>query len=154
VQKFSTVTWASDSTSGLPLRPRITETKVVDDLNHDNQQNAGDKVRRSVTTYTTLAGVYLPDVVKEYNADATSVYRSTKTTYITDANYLNRRIIGLPSFQKLYQGDAAVAGQHTLVASTGFIYDSPNSSTTYLIVRRPCSTTARITEADFSLAAI
>jgi YD repeat-containing protein len=132
VQKFSTVTWASDSTSGLPLRPRITETKVVDDLNHDNQQNAGDKVRRSVTTYTALAGVYLPDVVKEYNADATSVYRSTKTTYITDANYLNRRIIGLPSFQKLYQGDAAVAGQHTLVASTGFIYDSPNGSTTYL----------------------
>jgi hypothetical protein len=133
-QKFTEFTWASDSTSGVPLRPRVTETKVTDDIDHNEQYTSGtDKQSRTTISYTTIASsVKLPWIVKEYNADTTTVYRSTKTDYLTDANYIasTRRLIGLPSLSRLYQGDVESSG--TLVAQTGFVYDSPNDATAYL----------------------
>ncbi|MFN7950045.1 MAG: hypothetical protein U0Z53_32160, partial [Blastocatellia bacterium] len=121
-RKWTTTVWASDSATSPPLRPRVTELNVYDE--------AGNR-RRTTIEYTTLAAtVKLPCIVREYNADATTIYRSTQTEYVTSASYTayNRRIIGLPAMQYLYQGD--VSG--TLVALTGFVYDSPNDTTTCL----------------------
>jgi YD repeat-containing protein len=122
-KKWTTSTWVSDSAS-FPLRPRVTETNVRDE--------SGNR-RRTTVEYTTVAGtVKLPHLVREYNADATTIYRSAKTLYLPDdANYTSRRIIGLPTTQQLYQGDASGGG--TLVAQTGFAWDSPNDGqTTFL----------------------
>jgi YD repeat-containing protein len=141
LQKYTETTWASDSASGVPVRPRVTDTKVTDDINHNGAYESGtDKRSRTTISYTTLAGtVKLPWIVREYNEGGSTVYRSTKTDYLPTTNYLNlsppvnvpaRRIIGLPSLSRLYQGDVESGG--TLVAQTGYIYDSPNDSTTYL----------------------
>jgi len=122
IQKFSDVTWASDITTGRPLRPRVTDTQTCDDRNHDGIYSSGtDKLSRTAISYDTYATtVKLPSTVKQYNEGGQSVYRTTVTTYVSDSNYtgITRRIIGLPSVQKLYEGDSA-----TLVAQTEYVYD-------------------------------
>jgi hypothetical protein len=134
-KKWTTLTWASDSTSGLPLRPRVTEMNIYDDADGNG---TADNHRRTTTDYTTLAGtVKLPRIVREYDADGQTVYRSTQTDYVTSANYTahNRRIIGLPQAQYLYQGDAENGG--TLVAQTGFGYDSAADGQVPLLQAHP-----------------
>ncbi|MBS1787544.1 MAG: RHS repeat protein [Acidobacteria bacterium] len=133
LQKFTDITWASDVSSGRPLRPRVTDTKVCDDRNHDGDYDSGtDKLSRTTIDYDTYATtVKLPWVVKQYNEGGQSVYRTTETTYVTDTNYtgITRRIIGLPSLEKLYEGDST-----TLKAQTEFVYDSASESgTTFLL---------------------
>jgi hypothetical protein len=123
IQKFSDVTWASDITTGRPLRPRVTDTQTCDDRNHDEIYSSGtDKLSRTAISYDTYAStVKLPGTVKQYNEGGQSVYRTTVTTYISDSNYTGttRRIIGLPSLEKLYQGDSA-----TLMAQMEYVYDT------------------------------
>ena len=123
-KKWTTTSWASDNTSSPPLRPRVTETNVYDD--------SGARRRTTIEYTISAATVRLPYIVREYNADATTVYRSTQTSYVTSASYTayNRRIIGLPEMTYLYQGDVESGG--TLVAQTGYAYDSPNDTITYL----------------------
>lgn len=132
IQKFTDITWASDVSSGRPLRPRVTDTQICDDRNNDGYYNGTDKLSRTAISYTTLTStqVKLPVIVKQYNEGGQSVYRTAETTYVTDTNYtgITRRIIGLPSLVKLYEGDST-----TLKAQTEFVYDSANESgTTFL----------------------
>lgn len=130
LQKFTQTSWASDSTTSPPLRPRVTDTQICDDRNHNGTYESGtDKLSRTATSYTTLAGtVKLPYTVKEYNEGGATVYRSARADYVTQSNYMDRRLLGLPSQQRLYQGDADSGG--ALMAQTVFSYDSPNDGTT------------------------
>lgn len=131
IQKFTDITWVSDVSSGRPLRPRVTDTKVCDDRNNNGVYDSGDKLSRTTIDYDVYAStVRLPSVVKQYNEGGQTVYRATATTYISSSNYTvnTRRIIGLPSLTQLYEGDLA-----TLTAQTEFVYDSANESgTTFL----------------------
>ena len=46
-----------------------------------------------------------PNKSTEYNADATTAYRSTYTDYEEGTNYLSRQLLGLPKLSRLYDGD-------------------------------------------------
>jgi YD repeat-containing protein len=110
------------------------ETKVTDDRNNNNQYDSGtDKQRRTTIEYIYPTGnLRLPGFVREYNTDGT-VYRSTATdyaitNYVVMGTNLTRRIIGLPSYTELYEGNFT-----KLIARTEYSYDSPNvTGTEYL----------------------
>lgn len=100
-QKYTTTAWTQDNTAvAYQLNPRPTESNVYD---------ASNNRRRTRIEYFSFAlpsgtTCNLPADVYEYQSDAATVYRRTRTDYITDAAYLARRIIGLPSAKKLYDG--------------------------------------------------
>lgn len=129
LQKFTDLTWVSDNSLSPPLRLRVTDAKTCDDRNHDGDYDSGsDKLSRTTIEYIDIGTVRLPWIVREYNEGGQSVLRSTRTDYFANSNYTNRRIIGLPCFTYLYEGDQA-----TLVAQSEYIYDSANESgTTFL----------------------
>ena len=97
-QKITTTGWTQDNPSvNYQTNPRVTETNVYD---------AANNRRRTTVGYQTFtlpdgASCSLPSDVYEYQADATNIARRTHTDYNLDANYLNRRIIGLPQTQLL-----------------------------------------------------
>jgi hypothetical protein len=92
-KKWTELQWTHDNTSlAYPINPRVTETNV-----HDDAGNC----RRTRVEYTDFG---LPRDVYEYDADATTVLRRTHTDYNLSAEYTDRRIIGLPSAQFLYDG--------------------------------------------------
>jgi YD repeat-containing protein len=130
IQQFTDITWLSDSTISPPLLPRVSDIKVCDDRNHDGQITAGtDKLNRTRIDYVYPAGnLRLPGWIWEYDATGQTVYRGTMIDYTT-TNYVvmgtttTRRIIGLPSYVELYEGNFA-----TRVARTEYSYDSPNES--------------------------
>ena len=88
------------------MNPRVDETNVYD---------AADNRRRTTITYTDYS---LPDVVTEYEANASTVYRKTDTDYVTSSTYINNRVIGLPA--KIEIKDA----NNNVKAKTEFTYDS------------------------------
>ena len=90
---MSTLQWTQDNTGVVyQLNPRVTETNVYDE--------AGNR-RRTTMSYTSFG---LPSDVYEYDANATTVLRRIHTDYNLSAVYTDRRIIGLPSAQFLYDG--------------------------------------------------
>ena len=125
-KKWTTATWVSDSTTK-PLRPRVTETNLYDDVNNNGVYDVGtDNRKRTTIAYTTVAtappltqSVKLPSQVNEYAADATTVLRYSQTDYMNDPTYNARRIIGLPTAQRLYDGS-----NNALQARTEYWYDS------------------------------
>jgi RHS repeat-associated protein len=125
-KKWTTLAWTQDNT-GLSYQknPRVTETNIYD---------AEGNRRRSTITYNTFslpsgASCSLPSDVYEYEASATMVLRRTHTDYRYDAAYLNRRIIGLPSLQTVYDGSSVLASK------IWYDYDWPPS--TELLVATP-----------------
>lgn len=118
LQKSETSTRTQDNTGvGYILNPRITETNIYDE--------AGNRKRVSVT-YTSSSvscgsgcssTINLPTETKEYAADASTVLRKNQTDYNLASGYTDRRIIGLPSQQRLYDGTPA------LMSKVDLIYD-------------------------------
>ena len=113
-QKWTTVSWTQDNPNvNYKTNPRVTQTVVSDGANN----------RRTTIDYTTFtlplsgASCSLPSDINEYEANATSIARRTHTDYNLDANYLGRRIIGLPDKKFLYEGTS------TLMAKNTFVYD-------------------------------
>jgi len=115
-KKWTTIAWTQDDTSlSYQKNPRVTETNIYD---------AEGNRRKASTTYTTFtlpsgALCSLPSDVYEYAADPNTVLRRTHTDYRYDSAYIDRRIIGLPSLQLLYEGSGALAGK------TSYDYDWP-----------------------------
>jgi YD repeat-containing protein len=117
-KKWTTTTWTQDNTTlTYILNPRPSETNVYDDASNR---------RRTTVSYQTFllpSGVTsaLPNEVKEYAANATTVLRQTHTDYDVSSNYISttRRIIGLPTAQYLYEG----AGT-TLLSKVDYQYDN------------------------------
>jgi hypothetical protein len=66
--------------------------------------------------------------VYEYAANATSILRSMRTDYHTGTAYTDRRIIGLVTETRLYEGDVN-SPNPVLVSKVGFFYDNENSAT-------------------------
>jgi YD repeat-containing protein len=75
------------------LNPRVTESRVGD----------GTNTKRTTIGYGSN-GYGLPELVKVYDTDLTTVLKTQKTTYDLSSNYTDRRIIGLPSESDLYEG--------------------------------------------------
>jgi YD repeat-containing protein len=92
-KKWTTLQWTQDNTGVVyRLNPRVTETNVYDDANNR---------RRTTMSYTSFG---LVSDVYEYDANATTVLRRAHTDYNLSSIYTDRRIIGLPSEQFLYDG--------------------------------------------------
>jgi RHS repeat-associated protein len=111
--KRVTTAWTQDDTSvAYQLSPRITETNIYDD--------AGNR-RRTTISYNSVAvgsiTCHLPETVRAYAADATTVLRRTLTAYRWDQAFMDRRIIGLTAWQETYEGES------TLVSRLEYAYD-------------------------------
>jgi len=98
-KKWTVFQWTQDNESvSYRLNPRVIETNVYDD--------AGNR-RRTTIEYTSYG---LPRDVFEYDAapNVTRVLRRTRIDYNLSASYTDRRIIGLPSAQYVYDGNGYV----------------------------------------------
>jgi YD repeat-containing protein len=121
-QRKVMTTWTQDNTSVFyPLNPRVTETNIYDP--------SGNRARtRIVYQHHDLpnsTSCDLPKDVFEYAADATTILRSTRTTYNMSADYTNVHILGLASVKSIYEGDVDNGG--TLMSKLGFFYDEDGS---------------------------
>ena len=120
-QRQVATTWAQDDESkSYILNPRVVETNVYDP--------AGNRKRTDVQ-YQTYAldnsmSCKLPQDVREYGADASTVLRTTRTLYVDDSAYRSRRIIGLAKESLLYEG---IVGSSNLRAKREFKYDETGS---------------------------
>ena len=122
LQRQSMTTWTQDNTAiSYPLNPRVTETNVYDP--------AGNRARTQTTyqqfTFANGTSCHLPQDVYEYAANASTILRSTRTDYNTSTSYTDRRILGLVSEKRLYDGDVNNGG--TLASKVGFSYDESGS---------------------------
>ncbi len=117
-QRQSVTTWTQDSTNiTYPLNPRVQETNVYDSNNRARTQISYKSFSLDGTT------IHLPEYVREYQANASTVLRSTHTQYNLDTTYTARRIIGLVSEKLLYEGDIGA----TLMSRVGYEYDEEGS---------------------------
>jgi hypothetical protein len=126
--------WEEDRYGGVSpsytANPRVKESRVGDDTN----------TKQTTTTYLlggvgpgtgdddAIAYYGLPSEVKVCNAGCSTVLKTQTFTYNTNSNYINRRIIGLPSEVKLYEGTSS----QTLMSKVTYTYDgtTPSSLTT------------------------
>ena len=105
-KKYTTIAWTQDDTSlSYPKNPRPYETNVYDDANNR---------RRTTVAYS---GYSLPQNVREYAADGVTVLRHTERHYGWGAEYINRRVIGLPIVELVYEGES------TLMSKVEYHYD-------------------------------
>ncbi|MEJ7860895.1 MAG: VCBS repeat-containing protein [Pyrinomonadaceae bacterium] len=96
--------WTQDNTSlSYQQNPRVLETKVGD----------SGSTKRTTISYHPQFG--LPNEVREY--DGATVKRKTATDYNFSSAYTSRRIIGLASERRLYEGES------TLMSKVTFLYD-------------------------------
>ena len=96
------------------LNPRITESKVGDGTNTK---------RTTIEYYEPSSGVFpygLQEKVKAYGTDGTTILKTQVMEYNLSSNYTNRRIIGLPSESRLYEGSDSSG---TLMSKVTFAYD-------------------------------
>ncbi len=114
-KKHTVLTWTQDD-ENLPyqLNPRVREINVNDEVNNHQR------------TAITFAAFGLPQDVTEYAADGQTPLRTTRTEYNFGQEYLDRRIIGLTSFQYVYEGTPAAG---TLNSKVGYVYDDASDAT-------------------------
>jgi RHS repeat-associated protein len=108
-KKRTTTSWMQDDPNlTYPKNPRPIETNI-----HDSDGN------RRRTTIDYLQGYSLPTHIREYaGADGLTFLRLNAVVYNLEAVYLNRRIIGLPYEQLVYDGPTG-----NLVSRKIFHYD-------------------------------
>lgn len=111
--KTTTTSYDQDNTSvNYLVNPRATETNIYDGTNHRRTT-----IDYSSTTIPTGTVMKLPSDVKEYLADGTTVYRRTHTDFLGTGDYINRRILMLPSASLLYDGG------NSLASKVAYVYD-------------------------------
>jgi hypothetical protein len=95
VQKTTSTSWTQDNTSvNYQTNPRVIETNIYD--------SSGNRRRVTVDYSVAQYAQYgLPNFVTEYAADGATELRRTYTDYNLSQAYLDRRIIGLVSAQRL-----------------------------------------------------
>lgn len=125
-RKWTSVNWTQDDEAlQYEQNPRVRETNVYD----PNEAGAAHNRRRVEITYTAFG---LPEDVKEYDADAATVLRRTRTEYVPGSvnaggAYTQRRIIGLPSARYVYGREG---GQEKLFRKVSHEYDLANTGAT------------------------
>jgi YD repeat-containing protein len=93
-QKWTTIAWTQDNTAlNYQLNPRVTETNILD---------ASGNRRRTTIDYHASFG--LPLCVTDFGSDAATVIRFTVHHFKWDAAYIDRRIIGLPDSDWVFDG--------------------------------------------------
>ena len=122
LQRQAMTTWTQDNTAvSYQLNPRVTETNIYDP--------AGNRARAQLTyqqfTFTNGTSCQLPRDTYEYAANAAAILRSTRTDYNPSTVYSDRRILGLVSEQRLYEGDVNNGG--VLMSKVAFSYDEGGS---------------------------
>lgn len=95
--------------------PRVIQSKVGDGT---NTKKTTIDYRYDSGTSSYLYG--LPELVKVYDTDLSTVLKTQKTVYNLSSDYTSRRIIGLPSESYLYSG-TDTAG--TLMSKVTYVYD-------------------------------
>jgi YD repeat-containing protein len=124
LKKRTSLAWTQDDENvSYELNPRVKETNV-----YDFDANESLRVRRRTGIDYTLFG--LPQEVKEYDDDATTVMRRTRTDYApesvnADGAYTLLRIIGLPKERKVY---GLEGGQEKLASKQTFYYDGTDTT--------------------------
>lgn len=123
LQKQVVSTWTQDVTNvPYALNPRVTETNTYD--------TASNRAR-TATTYQTVSlpdgtSCRLPQDVSEYQPNASTVLRRSRTEYNLTTTYTNRRIIGLVSDRYLYEVNPTTLVE-TLMSKQKFEYDETGS---------------------------
>lgn len=121
-RKWTTTTWTQDNTGvAYFMNPRPTETNIYDEANNRRRMTTGYRT----ITLPSGGSFSASNKTTEYNADATTAYRSTYTDYEEGTNYLSRQLLGLPKLSRLYDGDqGAVPPTNIAPASkVEFFYD-------------------------------
>ncbi len=109
--------WTQDNTGvSYITNPRILETQVGD----------GTNTKRTTIDYGSN-GYGLPEKVKVYDTDLTTVLKTQVSSYNLSSTYTNLRIIGLPSESKLYEGTDTSG---TLMSKVTYAYDEGNMTGT------------------------
>jgi YD repeat-containing protein len=116
-RKSTSTTWTQDDTNaGYLVNPRVTDRTTSDDSGNN---------RRTSTSYYAFAlpdgsTCSLPQEVTEYAADASTPLRTTRTEYNLGSQYLSEHLIGLTSYEYVYEGTSAAG---TLRSKVGYVYD-------------------------------
>lgn len=122
-QRKVTTTWTQDNESvSYSSNPRITETNIYDPVNN----HARVQITYQQATFGNGTSCWLPRDVYEYAGNASTILRSTRTDYHTNTIYTDRRLIGLITEKRIYEGDVNNGG--VLVSKIGFFYDNENSA--------------------------
>ncbi len=109
-QKWTTTGYTQDNTSvSYQTNPRVTETNIYD--------TSGNR-RRTAINYGGSVNYSLPSQVIEYAADGVTAWRSKYIDYNLGADYVNRRIIGLPGAVHIFDHETS-----TYVSKTTYDYD-------------------------------
>jgi YD repeat-containing protein len=118
-EKWTSIAWTQDDESLIHgQNPRVRETNVYDPKPDGSVQNR----RRTEVSYTSFG---LPEEVREYDANATTVLRRAHTEYVAASvnaagAYTARRIIGLPEKREVYGLDG---GAEKLFSKMTYEYD-------------------------------
>lgn len=118
-KKWTSTAWTQDN-EALPylLNPRVRETNVYD----SNEDGTSRSRRRTEVVYTSFG---LPEEVREYDKNTSTVLRRTATTYVAasvnvGSDYTLRRIIGLPASREVSGWDGS---QERLYSKVTYEYD-------------------------------
>ena len=104
--------WTQDNTGvSYITNPRVVESRVGD----------GTNIKKTTVGYGSN-GYGLPEEVKVYDTDLSTVLKTQTTAYSSDSAYITRRIIGLPTETKLWQGTTS----GTLMSKVTYAYDEGN----------------------------
>src|SRR5689334_12634157 len=122
LQRQAMTTWTQDNTAvSYLLNPRVLESNIYDP--------AGNRARTQIAyqqfTFTNGTSCQLPRDTFEYAANASTILRSVHTDYNTSATYTDRRILGLVSERRLYDGDVNNGG--VLMSRVAYNYDESGS---------------------------
>ena len=118
------ITWEQNSTNGTPRIASVRETN-----------EAGKTIAKvftyddAHTAYNNVSVVSERDFTTNGSISSTEL-RRTETTYVTSSNYLNRRLLHLPSMVKVFPG-----GSSTPAARIDYAYDQYGSSHENLTAR-------------------
>jgi YD repeat-containing protein len=116
--------WTQDNTSlSYVLNPRVTEMKTGDGTN--TKRTGIEYLMQTGSNSVTQYG--LVSAIKTYAANQSSILKTQTTSYNLSSYYVSRRIIGLLSESKLFEGDSSTG---TLAAKITYEYDENGYSGT------------------------
>ncbi|HKX28403.1 MAG TPA: S8 family serine peptidase [Blastocatellia bacterium] len=127
--------YGSDANPGAPLKATTTIYEQAPDGPRVRDQiiTDGPNTRKTGINYWTQVWVSLPDDLKEYQHDGSTVYRHRRIFYNTNPIYTDRHLFGVIDQEFVCQGDAG----GTKVSGKGYAYDEPASFDTspYLVAQ-------------------
>ena len=117
VFRKNTNTWEQNPTTGTP---RLASIRVTDEAGKTSAKVFS--YDDANTPYNNVTTVSERDFTTDGSVSST-VLRRTETTYVTSSNYLNRRLLRLPSMVKVFPGTSS-----TPIARIDYAYDQYGTS--------------------------